>query len=160
MLANRLDACAGAGMFALMARSTADGPGRWIIFFDGGCGLCDRAVGLVAALDGGQRLWFAPLQGEAAKVFGVAGDVSEAGTMVLVRAEGREIVEVFERAEAALQILRVLGGAWRWLAGLLRIVPRAWRERLYRWIAKNRHRWFAPRSCALDDRRLGGRLLD
>jgi len=143
-----------------MSGSAAENPPRWIVFFDGGCGLCDRAVGVVVALDDGRRLWFAPLQGETARRLGVSGDVSEAGTMVLARADGQGMVEVFQRGEAVLQIMRVLGGVWRWLAVLLRVVPRAGREALYRWIAKNRHRWFAPRSCAVDDRRLGGRLLD
>jgi len=36
------------------------------------------------------------------------------------------------------------------LLGLARVVPRPVRDRVYDWIARRRHRWFAPAlSCQL-----------
>ena len=54
-------------------------------------------------------------------------------------------------AATKLEIIRVLtafGGAWR-LVALFRLVPHLLRDRLYRWIARNRYRWFGRREACM-----------
>jgi salicylate hydroxylase len=48
-------------------------------------------------------------------------------------------------SDAVLGIAHGLGWPWR-AALLLKIVPRALRDRLYRFVADNRYRWFGRRD--------------
>ena len=53
------------------------------------------------------------------------------------------------QSDAAMHVVTELGGLWR-LFGLFRIVPRRWRDALYRLLARNRYRWFGKRpTCYL-----------
>ncbi len=53
------------------------------------------------------------------------------------------------RPDAALRILQSLGFPYS-LAGVFRVFPKALRDAVYRWIARNRYRWFGRRdACRL-----------
>jgi predicted DCC family thiol-disulfide oxidoreductase YuxK len=130
---------------------------KWIVFFDGDCGLCSRSVRFFAKFDRRDHLRFAPLQGEtaAAKEFGKYAAIDD-GTMVVLReADG----EIFYRFDALLESLRALGGLWKVLL-VAKFLPRSIREILYRTVARNRIRWFGKAdACALPDPELVRRLL-
>jgi predicted DCC family thiol-disulfide oxidoreductase YuxK len=115
-----------------------------VVYFDGVCGLCNRFVDLLLRQDRKGRLLFAPLQGETARAR-LPGLLSAGlDTVVLVDASGTHT-----RSEAILRTLTALGGLWR-LAGLLRLVPRGWRDGLYDAITRRRYRWFGKRpDCRL-----------
>lgn len=53
------------------------------------------------------------------------------------------------RSDAALAALRYLGGGWALLARVFRLVPRAVRDGVYRWVARNRHRLSRTEACLL-----------
>ena len=91
---------------------------------------------------------FATLQGEsAAGKFGMPAGDPASWTVVLEDEHG-----VHERSDAALRIVSRLGGFHRF-AALLLWVPKGIRDGVYRWIARNRYRWFGKReSCALPDK--------
>lgn len=111
-----------------------------VVFFDGVCGLCNRAVDFLLRADRHQVLRFAPLQGEtAAALLGRQTD-APLDSIVLLDASGRH-----ERSYAILLILQHLGGAWR-MAGLLTVVPRPLRDAFYLWIARNRYAWFGQKA--------------
>lgn len=59
----------------------------------------------------------------------------------LVLDGGRRLIE----SDAAIHVVTELGGLWR-LVGTARMVPRAWRDALYRLLARNRYRWFGKRA--------------
>jgi predicted DCC family thiol-disulfide oxidoreductase YuxK len=59
----------------------------------------------------------------------------------LVIDRGRRMTE----SDAAIHVVTELGGAWP-LIEIVRIVPRGWRDALYRLLARNRYRWFGKRS--------------
>jgi predicted DCC family thiol-disulfide oxidoreductase YuxK len=129
----------------------------WTLFFDGGCAFCSRSVRAVARLDKRGRVRFAPLQGELARERGFDRLAAEGdGTMVVVREnDGR----VFFRSDAALELGRALGGWWRLAAGF-KLVPRPVRDGIYRWIARNRYRFFGRNDvCSLGDPEVEARLL-
>lgn len=48
-------------------------------------------------------------------------------------------------SDASIQVAAAVGGLWR-LARVARVVPRSWRDALYRLIARNRYRWFGRRT--------------
>lgn len=130
---------------------------KWIVFFDGECGLCSRSVRFLASADRHQRLQFAPLQGETAAKLKLSEFASvESGSMV-VRRESDGVTLL--RSDAVLELSRALGGFWR-CGVIFRLLPRPLREAVYRFIARNRIRWFGHAdACALPDPQLLARLL-
>ena len=68
--------------------------------------------------------------------------------------------EAWTDSDAIRRVLTGLGGMWR-LAGVIAWVPRAVRDPLYRWIARNRYRLFGRYdSCLLPDPDHQSRFLD
>ena len=62
--------------------------------------------------------------------------------------------------DAIVRVLAGLGGPWR-LAALARLLPRRLRDRGYRWLARNRYRWFGRHgSCYLPSPEQVQRFLD
>ncbi len=119
--------------------------GETVVFFDGVCGLCNRSVDFILSEDAAERLRFAPLQGEAAaRELGPQPD--GAPRSIILREGG----VTYTRSEAVLRIAGALGGAWRLLALLCRVVPRLVRDAAYDFIAAHRYQWFGKReACRL-----------
>lgn len=126
--------------------TVASSPPQPILFFDGVCGLCNQAVDFVIRRDRAHQIRFAPLQGEtASRLLGpqAAGDPD---TMVFLDQTGRR----FERSDAAVQILKRIGGGWGLAGRLLWLIPRPVRNIGYRIVASNRYRWFGRKeSCRM-----------
>ena len=131
-----------------------------IIFFDGVCNLCNGFVQFVIRHDPKQHFRFAALQSEAAQALLAGQGVTSAmlGTepdSVLVLSGGR----LYSHSTAVLRIARGLGGVWQ-LAGVGWVLPRPWRDALYRFVARNRYRWFGRQeSCMLPTPELKSRFL-
>jgi predicted DCC family thiol-disulfide oxidoreductase YuxK len=124
-----------------------------IIFFDGLCNLCNGFVQWVIRRDPAGRYRFASLQSEAAKR--VLGDPVPLTSVVLWDGQ-----TAWTRSDAALRILRGLGGIWA-IFWPLAVVPRALRDGVYEWVARHRYRWFGQRSeCLLPTPALRARFLD
>ena len=115
-----------------------------MIFYDGHCGLCHRAVKFVLKHDRPGGLFrFAPLQGATFEAMVPGGQRARlADSIVLLTAEGKTLVE----SDAFVHILRLLGGGWRILAGILMAVPRPLRDGLYGLIARTRYYIFGRRE--------------
>jgi predicted DCC family thiol-disulfide oxidoreductase YuxK len=74
---------------------------------------------------------------------------------MVVVADGK----VHTGSDAALILARHLRSPWRWLA-LLWIVPRPLRDTVYRWVARNRYRWFGEsETCRVPTPELRSRFL-
>jgi len=131
----------------------ADGRRR-ILFYDGDCGLCTRSVKFLLGEDTGRILQFAPLQGETARDFLPEGlrDTSETATVALARSaagSGGAATEVLVRSRAILGACVDLGGMWRPAGWLGLAIPQRLADAGYRWIARNRLRFFPGGACAL-----------
>lgn len=63
----------------------------------------------------------------------------------LLLEDGRGYID----SDAILRVLRSFGGQWRFLAGILRLIPRPIRDALYRWTARHRYRLFGQRDSCL-----------
>jgi predicted DCC family thiol-disulfide oxidoreductase YuxK len=118
--------------------------------------LCDGSMRWLLAHDRKRRLLFAPLQGETTRAVvarhaEVQDSLDSLTTVVYVRDFGAPSERVYLRSDAALVILRDLGGGYRALAAL-RLLPRGLRDRVYDWVASHRYRWFGK----LDACRLPG----
>lgn len=123
---------------------------RRVVLFDGVCALCDASVRFLLAVDRGQVLSFAPLQGETAREILARHPKADRSLSTVLYARSYDEEEmVYDRSDAAFRILEDIGGLWRVLS-LFRFVPRPIRDGLYRWVATHRYRWFGK----LDECRL------
>ena len=103
-----------------------------IVFFDGECALCHRAVHFLISADQRQQFLFAPLQGETAEAR--LKQPVPLDSLVLLEQGTREL----RYGKAALRICWYLGRWWR-LLGLLSFLPSWLADRVYRLVARNRH---------------------
>jgi len=130
-----------------------------ILFYDGHCGLCHRAVKFVLARDpAGVAFRFAPLQGPTFQSTVSAAQRSTMPDSMAVRtADGRLLL----KSDAWLHILRRLGGAWNLMAALCSIFPRPLRELVYDFVARIRFRIFGRRDdlCPIVTPELRSRFL-
>ena len=109
------------------------------IFYDGHCGMCHGLVRFVLARDGAGLFRFAPLDSDVFRAAVPQASRKNLGdSLVVLTADG----SLLTRSAAVLHVLRRLGGLWRLLAGLIRWIPVAARDRLYDQIARIRHHLF------------------
>ncbi len=140
-----------------MTGTRSDGESNAVVLFDGVCNLCNGAVTFVIDRDPDAYFVFAPLQSEA----GAARPGPESGPdsadvlgSIVLLEDGQR----FTHSTAALRVARRLRGVWPLYAFIL--VPRPVRDLVYRWIARNRYRWFGKADvCRLPTSELAGRFL-
>jgi len=129
-----------------------------MVFYDGQCGLCHRAVRFVLAEDRlGNTFRFSALQGQLFAQSVARSDRKSLPDSVVVRtAEGT----LLSRSAAVLYIMSRLGGMWRIIAGAGSLVPESLRDNVYDLIANARHRMFrAPaEACPIVPRELQARF--
>jgi predicted DCC family thiol-disulfide oxidoreductase YuxK len=129
---------------------------RAIVLFDGVCNLCNGAVRFIAANDPAGRFAFLSLQSpHARELLGTRPAEPREPDSIVLLAYGRR----YERSDAVLHVALGLRAPWP-LAFAAILIPRALRDAAYRWIARNRYRWFGRmESCPLPDPALGARFL-
>lgn len=126
-----------------------------VVLFDGVCNLCNGVVAWILERDKKGEFRFASLQSEAARE--VVGDQYDAlpDSIVLVDEDG-----VHARSEAVLRIGKRLGFPYS-VVGLGRALPGFLRDWAYRFVARNRYRWFGRmEQCALPRPEWKERFLD
>ena len=127
-----------------------------VVYFDGVCNLCNSAVNFLIDQDKQGRLKFASLQSEAGReALHRWGLPEKEYDSFILEKDGR----LFQKSEAALEVVKLLGGGWSLLYGF-KVIPRSWRDWLYTRIARNRYRWFGKRTeCRLPTPELKARFL-
>ncbi|MGZ0655615.1 thiol-disulfide oxidoreductase DCC family protein [Coraliomargarita sp. W4R53] len=120
-----------------------------ILFYDGDCGLCNRSVQFLLRRDTQKILYFAPIQGETARQCLPSALREMLSTAIYQRPRLNGDVEILLRSEAVLCTLIDIHSRWRWLATLARWVPYRWRDAIYNWVARNRHRSWSKNACGL-----------
>lgn len=134
-----------------------------IILYDGVCGLCNRLVQFLLKHDKQERLRFASLQSDfAAKVLQRHGiDPKDLDTLHLIENYEQPGERVLQRSDAILRAGRELGGFWSTTAAAAKVIPRALRDVIYRFVARNRYRVFGKYdTCMLPDPNQRSRFLD
>jgi len=131
------------------------------ILFDGVCNLCNGFVQFVIRHDAAGRFRFAALQSAAGQALlathgqqDLAMPAADPDSVVLVEG-GR----VYTHSTAVLRIAGHLGVLGR-VAQVGWLLPRTWRDALYRYVARHRYRWFGQQeSCLLPTPALRTRFL-
>jgi predicted DCC family thiol-disulfide oxidoreductase YuxK len=125
--------------------------------FDGVCFLCSRSVAFVLVRDRQKQFRFATLQSTRGRALLIRHGLDPEDPDSFLLADG---AAGYANSDAIIRVVTALGGAWR-LAALFRLVPRLLRDRLYRWIARNRYRWFGRReACMVPSPEMQGRFLE
>lgn len=117
---------------------------RPIVLFDGECEMCSTIVQFVIKRDPQGTLLFAAQQSEAGQALLARYGLLEQSldTFVYIHQE-----QVFTHSTAALQLTKRLNRLWPLCYGLM-IIPRPLRDVVYRYVAKNRYKWFGKKeSC-------------
>ncbi|MBO9682029.1 MAG: thiol-disulfide oxidoreductase DCC family protein [Flavisolibacter sp.] len=127
-----------------------------IILFDGVCNFCNSAINFVLKQDKKGIFRFAPLQSEAGQKLLQQYHLStkEFNSFVLI-----DNGKVYKKSTASLRVMNQLPWYWK-EAQILRIVPTAFRDAIYDFIAKNRYKWFGKREqCMVPTAELRSRFL-
>lgn len=123
-----------------------------LVFYDGECGLCDRAVQFVLKADKEKKFLFAPLQGTTAEelLADLPPKMKQADSLILIENYKEPTQQLHILGKGALRICWLLGGAWR-LFGWLSYLPPILYDWGYRLVAQNRHRLFPQTECVIPD---------
>lgn len=113
-----------------------------MVFYDGHCGLCHRAVRLILAEDrSGAAFRFAPLDSDTFRAAVPDENRSKLPDSLVVWTTNGALLT---RSAAVRHILHRLGGLWRLLGWLVAPVPAVVLDRVYDGIAHVRYRLFSP----------------
>ncbi len=117
--------------------------GALILLYDGVCALCNGTVRFALRHDRTDRVRVAALQSRfAAELLARHGrSERDFDTVCVVEDYGLASERLLVKSDAILHLLGAFGGVWR-LSGLLRLLPRAVRDRAYAVVVRNRYRWF------------------
>jgi predicted DCC family thiol-disulfide oxidoreductase YuxK len=107
-----------------------------IVFFDGHCNLCNSSVQFIIRHNHRKNINFESLQSQAGMKFkSVAGNAKTDSLLLL------QDNIIYENSTAALKIAAQLDFPWH-LLRIFILIPKPARDWIYRFIARNRYRWF------------------
>jgi predicted DCC family thiol-disulfide oxidoreductase YuxK len=110
---------------------------KMILLFDSGCKLCNSSIKFVTKGDPQQKIKQIALQSpQGQEILAVHPYLQDVNSIILIIND-----KVFIESDAILQIAQHLSFPYKLLAAGI-IVPKKWRDAIYRWIAKNRYKWF------------------
>ncbi len=126
-----------------LAEGAASSPKK-VVLFDGICGLCHFFVNFLLARDHKDSLRFASLQSDFARSalqrYGV--DAAALDSVFVIDNLGSPHECLQAQAEAVFCALDALGGRYRRLSRIGRMLPRSWVNLGYRTVARLRYRLF------------------
>lgn len=129
-----------------------------IVLFDGVCNFCNNSVQFILKRDKTAYFHFASLQSDIGqqllREYGLLETADKIDSVVLI-----ENGKAYTHSTAALRIARKLTWCWKMLYGII-LVPPFLRNAVYRWIARNRYRWFGKRdACMIPEPQWRSRFL-
>lgn len=134
-----------------------------VLLYDGICGLCNRLVQFTLRHDRKDAFCFASLQGRTAVRILERHGQSPANldTFYVVTEFDQAGEHLCARSDAAVFVLRELGGGWRVLATIGGVLPKFLRDAAYNLVARNRYRVFGKfDTCPLPDPKDRHKFLD
>ena len=116
---------------------------RPVIIFDGFCNLCSGTIQFLIRHDSNNQFRYVAGQSKEGLDLLTRYNLKVPETIFLI---GRD--RVFSESDAVLEISNYLGYPWK-LIRILKVIPGVIRNALYRFISRNRYRWFGKRdTCA------------
>jgi len=116
-----------------------------IIAFDGVCNLCNGFIQWLIKRDRKKQFRYTTLQSNEGELLKKSVDV-EGDSVLLIFEE-----KVYSLSDVGLKCMQILGGGWTVLSWLI-YLPKSLRDYVYKWIAKNRYKWFGQKDvCMMPD---------
>lgn len=118
-----------------------------IIVFDGVCNFCNWWVDFILKRDSKGKFLFTANQEPAGKLILETNNIESFGDpqSVYLYHKGK----LYHYSTAAIKVASMLKFPWN-IAGVLLIFPRFMRDWIYKWVAKNRYKWFGKaEACRL-----------
>ena len=120
---------------------------KYIVFFDGNCGVCNFWVQWILERDHQDKFLFSSLQSRFGQDFLIKNslETKQFNTLYLLKPNGEFLI----KSTAVLEIANLLGGIYSLLkAGI--VLPRSLRDRLYDAVSRNRMK-ISAQKCFLPD---------
>lgn len=128
-----------------------------IVVFDAQCLLCNGWVQFLLRHDRKGILRFASIQGAQGQALLSKAGLKVDGLETLLAVDGDQ---AWQHTAAIIRVLDRLGWPWR-LAWVAWLVPAVVRDPAYRFIARNRYRFFGrSMTCLMPPKDYAGRFLD
>ena len=118
---------------------------RPVILFDGFCNLCSGTVDFLLKHDRKKQFSFISLQSVEGKLLILKYQIpADTDSVILIKSN-----RIYFESEAFVEIVATLNFPWK-LISVIKFIPAQIWNSIYRWIAKNRYRWFGKReSCRI-----------
>lgn len=128
-----------------------------IILFDGVCNLCNSAIQFIIKQDKKDLFRFVALQSELGeKIINHMGVDFQKMDSIILYEPG---VAYYYKSEAALKIASHLGSFYSLLT-VFKILPTAFSNFIYDWIARNRYKWYGKKeNCMIPTPELKSKFL-
>lgn len=126
-----------------------------IVFFDGECVMCNGFVDILLKVDPLGTILIAPLQGQTARQYLPPLPADREAWSIYYRDD----TDLYDQSDAFIQVCKRLGGVWSFFT-VIHWMPRPIRDRIYRFIARNRYRLFGRRAtCRMPNKAEQARFL-
>ena len=126
-----------------------------IVLFDGVCNYCNAMVNFAIRHDKKALLKFSPLQSEAGKRLKEEYKIAPGVDSVILIDNGK----AYTHSDAAIRIAKYLQWPAKAFFGFI-IVPKFIRQPFYKWIARNRYKWFGKKNeCMVPTKEVRERFL-
>ncbi len=128
-----------------------------LLLFDGVCNLCNASVQKVIKIDPQGKIQFASLQSDLGQELLEKSELpgEDFDTVILVEGD-----RYYNRSDVPLRIFKTIGGGWKLLYYIGKVVPKPLRDTLYNIVAKNRYRiWGKQEFCMIPSPELKERFL-
>lgn len=129
---------------------------KYIVFFDGDCGVCNFWVQWILERDKKDQFLFASLQSEAGQRFLTKEKLNKTqfNTLYLLQPDRKYLM----KSRAVLKIATLLGGAYS-LLGIGRLIPKFVSDYLYDKVSENRMK-ISAQKCFLPDAHQKKKFID
>jgi predicted DCC family thiol-disulfide oxidoreductase YuxK len=108
-----------------------------VLLFDSGCKLCNSSIKFVTKGDPQQKIKQIALQStQGQKILAAHPYLQNVNSIIFIVED-----KVFIESDAILKLAQHLSFPYKLLSAGI-ILPKKWRNAMYRWIAKNRYKWF------------------
>lgn len=126
-----------------METNITNSSNKYIIYFDGVCGLCNGFIDFIIRIDKKNIFKFATLQGKAAQKLPIQDSLNL--TSIYYQENGK----LYMKSTAVLKVFYRCGGRWK-LMIIFWLAPKFFRDMVYDFVAKNRYKWFGKEeSCRI-----------
>jgi predicted DCC family thiol-disulfide oxidoreductase YuxK len=120
-------------------------PDKQVVVFDGVCMLCSRWVRFVIKHDRRRLFVFAAMQSASGRELLTRHGMNPDDPLSLLLVDAQHS---YSDTDAIIRIVTQFGGLWRSTV-MIRAIPRRVRDVAYRYLARNRYRWFGRHAVCM-----------